>query len=102
MERGAISVYRMWSGRKRGEWHEQGRDDGMIDDLENANVFSPIWYFTLRSSGSLRRRDRDAGAREMVAGNWSRGIRESDCGSKVGPKSLVKQRLAPIELTCQD
>src|SRR6267378_266439 len=90
MERGAFSVYRILrEAVKRSDGHEQGRQLGMIDDLEMQFLLADFGIHAEVERNHRWRSAEPAGDRgEMVAGDSADGASDIHdfCGSEVGRK----------------
>src|SRR6267378_4044148 len=88
MERGAFSVYRILRETvKRGDGHEQGRELGMIDDLEMQFLLADFGIHAEVERNHRWRSAEPAGdSGEMVAGNSADGAADIHDfrGSKIG------------------
>src|SRR5712672_4315820 len=90
MQRGAFSVYRILrEAVKRGDGHEQGRELGMIDNLEMQFLLADFGIHAEVERNHRRGSAEPAGYRgEMVAGDGADGASDIHdfCGSEVGRK----------------
>src|SRR5882762_10145472 len=100
VERGAFSVYRILrEALKRSDGHEQGRELGMIDDLEMQFLLADFGIHAEVERNHRWRSAEPAGNRgEMVAGDGADGaadihdFRGSEVGRKRGEHAAARHR----------